>query len=62
MNNDVLFPKINDYYHAICLYNGLNFKKCPNNINSICQTGLLELPRNLYHKWDGKNGWKCPCG
>ena len=59
---DVFFPKIGDYYQAICLYNGIIDTKCPNNENSLCMTKLTELPRNHYHPWDGRNAWKCPCG
>ncbi len=59
---DVFFPKIGEYYQAICLYNGVVDKICPNNKDSLCSTKLQEKPTNHYHLWDGKNAWKCPCG
>lgn len=59
---DVFFPKIGKYYQAICLYNGVIGDLCPNNDNSLCTTKLTKKPRDLYHKWDGKNVWKCLCG
>jgi len=59
---DVFFPKINFLYQAICLYNGVVAQLCPNNENSLCKTKHGSRPRNLYHKWDGKNAWKCVCG
>lgn len=59
---DVFFPKIGNYYRAICLYNGIVAPKCPNNIDSLCSTEFEIRPRELYHEWDGKNAWKCLCG
>lgn len=59
---DVFFPKIGNYYQAVCLYNGVIDDKCFNNNLSLCQTKLHELSRSQYHEWDGKNAWKCPCG
>jgi len=59
---EVFFPKIGEYYQAVCLYNGIVDKICPNNIDSLCNTKLSERPINHYHEWDGKNAWKCPCG
>ena len=59
---DVFFPKIGEYYQAVCLYNGVVDKKCPNNIDSLCSTRLHKRPKNFYHEWDGRNAWKCPCG
>lgn len=59
---DVFFPLIKGRYRAACLYNGVVAPKCPNNDHSLCRTELLERPRSLYHDWDGKNAWKCPCG
>ena len=59
---DVFFPMgYEGYYHAICLYNGVVDDLCPNNHNSLCRTSLHERPRELYHDWDGRNAWKCPC-
>jgi len=62
MKEDVFFPLIDGFYQAVCLYNGVIDKQCPNNQNSICLTCLKERPRKFYHKWDGRNAWKCPCG
>ena len=59
---DRYFPKIGEYYQAICLYNGIIDKLCPNNEDCLCRTKLLERPVNHYHEWDGRNAWKCPCG
>ncbi|MFW6173325.1 MAG: hypothetical protein ACOC5T_06225 [Elusimicrobiota bacterium] len=59
---DVYFPKIGEYYRAICLYNGDKADKCPNNKNSLCVVRYKERPRELYHKFDGKNAIKCLCG
>ena len=59
---DLFFVRFDDGYHAICLNNGYHFPKCPVNQNSICMTANIELPRNRYHDWDGKNCWACPCG
>ncbi len=59
---DVYFPKINEYYRAVCLYNGDKAGKCPNNQNSLCSAKYKERPRELYHQWDGKNAIKCLCG
>jgi hypothetical protein len=59
---DVFFPKIGDFYRAICLYNGAVAELCPNNENSLCKTLHPARPRDLYHPWDGKNAWKCNCG
>lgn len=63
---DVFFPEYYHngiiYYTAVCLYNGIVDKKCPNNQYSLCGTALQERPRNHYHPWDGRNAWKCPCG
>lgn len=59
---DVFFPKIEGYYQAICLYNGIIDIKCPNNQDSLCKTKLEERPRKFYHDWDGRNVWKCLCG
>ena len=59
---DVFFPKINYTYQAICLYNGVVDELCPNNKNSLCKTKNASRPRYAYHRWDGKNAWKCLCG
>lgn len=59
---DVFFPKINGFYRPICLYNGIVEEKCPNNRNSLCSSKYKELPKHLYHEFDGKNAIKCLCG
>lgn len=59
---DIFFPKIGDYYRAVCLNNGVIAPKCKNNIDSLCIMECIERPRDFYHVWDGKNCWKCPCG
>lgn len=59
---DLYFPKIGEYYRAICLNNGDIGPRCPNNVNSICVIEHKERPRRYYHAWDGKNCYKCPCG
>jgi len=59
---DVFFPFIDGGYRAVCLNNGIIGPKCRNNQDSICVMICPERPRTLYHAWDGKNCWKCPCG
>lgn len=60
---DVFFHRmVNGRLRAICLYNGVVAKKCPNNEDSICKTELFDFPRGEYHDFDGKNVYKCNCG
>lgn len=59
---DIFFPKVGEYFRAVCLNNGMIGPRCPNNDNSLCCIQCFERPRLFYHAWDGKNAWKCPCG
>ena len=59
---DTFFPKIGDFFQAICLNNGVIGALCPNNKDSLCGIKCTERPRFFYHVWDGKNAWRCPCG
>lgn len=45
-----------------CLYNGIDYPKCPNNEKGLCKIIYLEYPYHLIHKFDGKNNVKCLCG
>ena len=49
-------------YKFFCLYNGVDFEKCPNNNKGMCKTVYTSFPINLLHKFDGKNVIKCLCG
>lgn len=49
-------------YRFPCLYNGIDYKKCPNNENGMCMTIYKSFPINLLHEFDGKNFIKCLCG
>ena len=59
---DVFFPEVEGYYRAVCLYNGVVDKECPNNHNSLCSTKYIIRPESMYHPWDGRNAIKCLCG
>lgn len=54
--------KIKGFWYALCNYKKGIDGECPNNINGVCATGMVEIPTHLCHKFDGKNNWKCPCG
>jgi hypothetical protein len=49
-------------YQFPCLYNGVDYEKCPNNNKGMCRTIYYTYPINLLHVFDGKNHIKCLCG
>ena len=60
---DVMFHRMPDgTLRPVCLYNGLQFERCTWNDDSLCVVPLDDYPRILYHDFDGKNCWHCPCG
>lgn len=63
MKGDEYFIRLSDgCLHARCYYDGIFFPCCPCNDRGFCMMKLFDYPREFYHPFDGKNGWKCPCG